>query len=385
MSLMARVDQARSRLQTANDQLSEARGILGRPRNEAPQKPEGQGLFDRLRNISLRDIGHTTLDIAGLIPVLGAPADGINAVWYAAEGDLVNAGLSAASMIPIAGEAATAAKLGIRATDAVRTADNAIDAARGADNALDATKATDACFVAGTKILTTQGAKPIESLVVGDEVYAHDPISGERASQRVSWTFVRTVPVVLDIQVGETTITCSPEHPFWVPDIGWQKAGKLELGDSLLTTANQVVRVDSIKRREGSFTVFNITIEVINTYFVSDLGILVHNKPMRINRTTADDQLERGHKWRGDFPDNAGSNEVLYREGSDGLVTHYQTYDQNGLPIQRVDLVGKPHGGVPTPHVVEYTQNTNPATGQVFVNKSSRVRPATPDEIPNIY
>lgn len=379
MSLMAQVERARSTLQAANEQLSEARGLLGKPKPEAPKEPEEKGLFDKLKDkvkdVSWSDVGHTVLDLAGLVPVLGAPADGINAVWYLAEGDKTNAALSAVGMLPIAGEAATAARLGLRATDAVR----------GADNAADAARAADACFVAGTKVLTTQGAKPIESLVIGDEVYAHDPVSGERASHRICQTFIRTVPIVLNIQIGETTITCSPEHPFWVPDIGWQKAGKLEPGDSLLTTANQVVRVDSIKRREGSFTVFNITVEVLNTYFVSNLGILVHNKPMRRNQTTADDQLEGGHKWRGDFPGNAGSNEVLYREGSDGLITHYQTYDQDGLPIQRVDLVGKPHGGVPTPHVVEFTQNTNPATGQVFVNKSSRVRPATPDEIPNIY
>lgn len=147
MSLMAQVDRARSTLQAANEQLSEARELLGLPKQEAPKEPEEKGLFDRVKdavsNVSLSDVGHTVLDIAGLVPVLGAPADGINAVWYAAEGDWVNAGLSAAGMIPFAGEAATAAKLGNRAVDAVRTADNAIDAARGADNAIDAARVTD--------------------------------------------------------------------------------------------------------------------------------------------------------------------------------------------------------------------------------------------------
>ncbi|MBA2750432.1 MAG: hypothetical protein H0U45_17310 [Tatlockia sp.] len=139
MSLMAQVDRARSTLQAANEQLSEARGLLGKPKQEAPKEPEEKGLFDKFKdtvsNVSLSDVGHTVLDLAGLVPVLGAPADGINAVWYAAEGDWVNAGLSATGMIPIAGEAATAAKLGIRATDAVRGADDAVDAARAADNA----------------------------------------------------------------------------------------------------------------------------------------------------------------------------------------------------------------------------------------------------------
>lgn len=140
---MAQVDRARSTLQAANEQLSEARGLLGKPKQEAPKEPEEKGLFDRVKdavsNVSLSDVGHTVLDLAGLVPVLGAPADGINAVWYAAEGDWVNAGLSATGMIPIAGEAATAAKLGNRAVDAVRGADEAVDAAR----ATDTTRAAD--------------------------------------------------------------------------------------------------------------------------------------------------------------------------------------------------------------------------------------------------
>lgn len=48
----------------------------------------------------LADVGHTVLDGAGLVPGLGEIADGANAAWYAAEDDYVNAGLSAAAMVP---------------------------------------------------------------------------------------------------------------------------------------------------------------------------------------------------------------------------------------------------------------------------------------------
>jgi hypothetical protein len=65
-----------------------------------------------------------------------------------------------------------------------------------------------------------------------------------------------------------------------------------------------------------------------------------------------------------------------------GTVTHYQVFDDLGRRVKRVDLVGAPHGGVPTPHVQEYVLNTNPATGQTFVNKGP-VRPALPEEIPS--
>jgi hypothetical protein len=47
-----------------------------------------------------------------------------------------------------------------------------------------------------------------------------------------------------------------------------------------------------------------------------------------------------------------------------------------------VDVTGRPLGGIPTPHVVEYDTNVNPNTGQIFVPQQRHVRPATPDEIP---
>lgn len=148
MGLMAQVDRARSTLQSANEQLSEARELLGLPKQEAPKEPEEKGFFDKLKdkvkNVSLSDIGHTVLDVAGLVPVIGAPADGINAAWYLAEGDKTNAALSAVGMIPFAGEAATATKLGVKATNA------AIDAARAADKAADAAKGTKKTFITYT-------------------------------------------------------------------------------------------------------------------------------------------------------------------------------------------------------------------------------------------
>lgn len=70
-------------------------------------------------------IGHGVLDVAGLVPVIGEPADAANAAWYTAEGDYTNAALSAAAMVPIAGWAATGGKLGIKGVKAVRSADGA--------------------------------------------------------------------------------------------------------------------------------------------------------------------------------------------------------------------------------------------------------------------
>ena len=68
---------------------------------------------------TLSDVGHTALDLLGFIPGVGIVADGVNALWYLAEGDYVNAAFSAASMVPGLGDAAAAAKLTVKAGTAI--------------------------------------------------------------------------------------------------------------------------------------------------------------------------------------------------------------------------------------------------------------------------
>ena len=48
--------------------------------------------------------------------------------------------------------------------------------------------------------------------------------------------------------------------------------------------------------------------------------------------------------------------------------------------VKRVDLVGRTHGGVPTPHVQNYRVHTNPETGLKNTSKDP-VRPATAQDL----
>ncbi|MCC3513704.1 MAG: hypothetical protein JGK29_33360, partial [Microcoleus sp. PH2017_17_BER_D_A] len=61
------------------------------------------------------------------------------------------------------------------------------------------------------------------------------------------------------------------------PGQGWVKAKDLVVGDLLQTDKETFVDVDKIDRREGDFKVYNFEVEGFPTYFVSELGILVHN------------------------------------------------------------------------------------------------------------
>jgi hypothetical protein len=95
----------------------------------------------------------------------------------------------------------------------------------------------------------------------------------------------------------------------------------------------------------------------------------------------ANELLGSARQVAGRFPRTAGPNEVLVRRGADGAPTNYEVYGDDGLPLKRVDLTGRSHEGVDTPHVVEFERHVNPNTGEVFL-KPGRVRPARPDEVP---
>ena len=84
-----------------------------------PQQPLGAppgrpGLLSRF--------GHGLLDVAGLIPGFGEPADLLNATWYAVEGDKLNAGLSLAAAAPVVGWGATGAKAANKAKEVAEVA-----------------------------------------------------------------------------------------------------------------------------------------------------------------------------------------------------------------------------------------------------------------------
>jgi filamentous hemagglutinin len=97
-------------------------------------------------HMSPSEIGHTVLNVAGMIPVIGAPADAVNAGWYAAQGDWANAALSAATAIPGVGDFVGGARLGatglkmvedgVRVERAIKDGKEVASTARNAEHAL---------------------------------------------------------------------------------------------------------------------------------------------------------------------------------------------------------------------------------------------------------
>ncbi|GEK22912.1 DNA/RNA non-specific endonuclease [Cellulomonas xylanilytica] len=89
---------------------TDAREIFDIKAAEVEEARENQNPFS--------EIGHLVLDGLGLVPLIGEPVDAINAVWYAAEGNTVDAALSGAALIPFLGWGATGGKWTKRALSA---------------------------------------------------------------------------------------------------------------------------------------------------------------------------------------------------------------------------------------------------------------------------
>ncbi|WP_246076530.1 RHS repeat-associated core domain-containing protein [Amycolatopsis cihanbeyliensis] len=328
------------------------------------------------------EVAHAILDLAGLIPGLGEAADGVNCIWYGAEGDALNSSLSCAAMVPIGGMAATGGKL----------IGKSVDAGRGGRRA----GCPGNSFVSGTMVLLADGTrKPIEDLELGDVVWASDPETGESGPRRVVATHVGRdrkdlVEITVDVDRGDKTgtIVATKDHPFWVDEHGgliavssvdavtsgtnddWVTAAELDPGDELLTRDGEQVRVASVRRHTATRTVHNLTIEGIHTYHVLAGGpsLLVHNSncpngklsdplPRGMNNkiasayddvkagrlTSHDTYAGREHRWWAGakeyrVPGRPETERILEKELDNGVKvygwtsTHYQKIQRFGAP-----------------------------------------------------
>ena len=261
--------------------------------------------------------GHDILDLLGMLPGIGFVFDGINAAWYAQEGDYYNAACSLVSALPGAGDAlgvfaktgkscklvtafhktGSAGNLMIGSYELGKTADKYIsgDASFTWEEikgdlfkvAMTGTSmwgsakdfGTSYCFVSGTLVTTEDGQEPIEEIEVGDKVLSEDETTGEVAVKTVTETYINETDELIHIGVNGETISATPTHPFYVDKLGWTLARSLRAGDILVLSNGELVTVEWVQHEilESPIKVYNFEVEDFHTYFVGECGVLVHN------------------------------------------------------------------------------------------------------------
>ncbi|MCR8845337.1 polymorphic toxin-type HINT domain-containing protein [Paenibacillus sp. SC116] len=139
------------------------------------------------------------------------------------------------------------------------------------------------CFTAGTKVLTDEGEKPIEEIEVGDKVLAKSDETGEVAYKEVVGLFQKQADKIYKVHIGDEVIEATAEHPFWLEGKGWAEVKDLKVGDLLVTSDGTTLAIDKIEKEPREATVYNFEVADFQSYFVSNLGIWVHNCAVRAN------------------------------------------------------------------------------------------------------
>ncbi|MEE0061345.1 MAG: polymorphic toxin-type HINT domain-containing protein [Acutalibacteraceae bacterium] len=141
------------------------------------------------------------------------------------------------------------------------------------------------CFVAGTMILTAGGLLAIENIKVGNRVISTNPETLEVAEKTVVETYVRETTELVQLTINGEVIKTTPDHPFYVKDVGFVGAGDLYIGDKLLDSKGNILLVEDIKLEttETPVPVYNFQVEDFHTYHVGENGIWVHNADCKVH------------------------------------------------------------------------------------------------------
>ena len=207
--------------------------------------------------------------------VVANPADPW--AWAGLVGDIVDLVPGVTGVGEITKGLGATTKAAKAARKASKAADNATDAAKLAKQASKAPGG--ACFIAGTEVLSEIGPVTIETIQVGDMVWATDPKTGISALKQVVQVFVNEATALVHVGVNGEEIVCTNEHPFYSPVKGWTAAWKLRAGDILQTVNDEYVMVEWVQHEllDSPIKVYNFEVEGLHTYYVGKVSILVHN------------------------------------------------------------------------------------------------------------
>lgn len=127
-----------------------------------------------------------------------------------------------------------------------------------------------ACFVAGTLVLTTAGLLAIEKINPGDKVISTDPDTLETSEKTVLETYVRKVDKLVHLVINGEEVITTDNHQFYVQGRGFIEAGRLLVGDKLVSVNGDDLLIEKYKIEEFeiSVNVYNFQVENSHTYFV---------------------------------------------------------------------------------------------------------------------
>ncbi|MFE0772825.1 polymorphic toxin-type HINT domain-containing protein [Streptomyces sp. NPDC058861] len=255
------------------------------------QLPPGTPIGVRL------DLIHGSLDILGMIPGLGEPADGVNCGMYAVEGIVeyfnpfgrdgawLDAGLACASMVPIGGWGTTPLKWTRYSEKYGPDLKKVFDELSGIFRKAPGCRPGKNSFPRGTRVLMSDGStRPIEKVRAGELVQAADPITGITGPRRVEATIYtpqdRDFTEITLGHHGQSSVTTTDHHLFWSETSRtWTDAADLEKGEVLRTADGTTAVIGQVRHWKQPQPAFNLTVNGLHTFYVlaGATPVLTHN------------------------------------------------------------------------------------------------------------
>jgi Pretoxin HINT domain len=135
------------------------------------------------------------------------------------------------------------------------------------------------CFIGDTPVLMADGVtKRIDAVAIGDRVMARDEKTGLVAVGAIDRVFRHHVAETLLLKTDEgEVVETTAEHRFASEKRGFVSAGQLRPGDRLLTHNDRAVAVVSTGTRSAEVTVYNLSVDRFQTFFIGGARLWVHN------------------------------------------------------------------------------------------------------------
>ena len=198
----------------------------------------------------------------------------------------------------------------------------------------------------------------------------------ETSPKTVLETYIREVTTLVHLTVNGEEIVTTVDHPFYVKNQGFIKAGELIVGDELLDVNGNVLLVEnhSVELTDEPVTVYNFQVEDFHTYDVGECGVWVHNAEGYSENLIPNkkDGLRRENKVQSELQEKYPESEG-YKIESERLLR-----DSNGKKAidpetgtgRRVDFVVDKDGNIVDS--IEVTSKTADKTAQIA--KETRIR-----------
>ena len=218
------------------------------------------------------------------------------------------------------------------------------------------------CFPAGTAVLAEGGAKPIESIRPGEQVWGYCFATREWVLRRVAETYAHDYAGdIVRITVAGEHIEATGNHPFWVvsgegleqreipehvpaeqPDAEepgrWVDARELRVGDVLLLKTGQPGVMTELHFRQAAQKVYNLEVEEVHTYAVGAGQVLVHNRYInRVVRRGAIGNLSRYNGPKPRYAVNPAHVPGTLRKGKTPLPADAERVFQRAVPDDPVN------------------------------------------------